>query len=56
MKCIFQYLFICYLINIFPLIEYAQRKENYRVSEGSMIPKTLLYKYLYLFILLLYIF
>jgi hypothetical protein len=22
------YLFICYLINIFPLIEYAQRKEN----------------------------
>jgi hypothetical protein len=28
MKCIFQYLFICYLINIFSLIEYAQRKEN----------------------------
>jgi hypothetical protein len=50
-KCIFQYLFICYLINIFPLIEYAQRKENQIVSKGSMIPKTLLYKYMYLFIL-----
>jgi hypothetical protein len=28
MRCIFLYLFICYLTNITLLIEYAQRKEN----------------------------
>jgi hypothetical protein len=30
------------------------KEKKTRVSEGSMIPKTLLYKYMYLFILLLY--
>jgi hypothetical protein len=32
-------LFICYLRNIIPLIEYAQRKENQIISKGSIIPK-----------------
>jgi hypothetical protein len=41
-----QYLFICYLTTLIPLIEYAQRKGN------QIIPKTLSYKYMYLFILL----
>jgi hypothetical protein len=46
MICIFPYLFICYLTNIIPLVEYAQRKED------QEIPKTLAYKFIYLFILL----
>jgi hypothetical protein len=37
--------FICYLINMFPLTEYAQRKGN------QIIPKTLLYTYLFIFII-----
>jgi hypothetical protein len=46
MRCIFPYLFICYLATLIPIIEFAQR-------EGNQInPKTLLYKYMYLFILL----
>jgi hypothetical protein len=48
MRCIFIYLFICYLTTLIPLIEYAQRKEN------QIIPKTLTYKYTYLFILLFF--
>jgi hypothetical protein len=28
MKCIFQYLFICYLSNLIPLFEYAKRKQK----------------------------
>jgi hypothetical protein len=39
MRCIFLYLFICYLTNIIPLIEYAQRKENQIIFKGSIIPK-----------------
>jgi hypothetical protein len=46
MRCIFLYLFICYLTTLIPLIEYAQRKGN------QIISKTLLSKYMYLFILL----
>jgi hypothetical protein len=42
------YLFVCYLINMFPLTEFAQRKGN------QIILKTLLCKYMYLFILLLF--
>jgi hypothetical protein len=45
MRCIFLYLFICYLTTLIPLIKYAQRKRN------QIIPKTLTYKYTYLFIL-----
>jgi hypothetical protein len=37
--------FICYLINMFPLTEYAQRKGS------QIIPKTLLYTYLFIFII-----
>jgi hypothetical protein len=48
MRCIFLYLFICYLTTLIPLIEYAQRKRN------QIIPKTLTYKYTYLFILYFY--
>jgi hypothetical protein len=43
MRCIFIYLFICYLTTSFPLSEYALRKGN------QIIPKTLLCKYMYLF-------
>jgi hypothetical protein len=46
MRCIFIYLFICYLATLIPIIEFAQREGN------QIIPKTLLYKYMYLFILL----
>jgi hypothetical protein len=28
MRCIFPYLFICYLTNKIPVIEYAQRKRK----------------------------
>jgi hypothetical protein len=41
MICIFPYLIICYLTNIIPLVEYAQRKED------QEIPKTLAYKFIY---------
>jgi hypothetical protein len=40
------HLFICHLTTLIPLVEYAQRKED------QEIPKTLAYKYIYLFILL----
>jgi hypothetical protein len=40
--------FICYLINMFPLTEYAQRKGN------QIIPKTLLYTYLFILLFLPY--
>jgi hypothetical protein len=43
MRCIFIYLFICYLTILLPLSEYAQSKGN------QIIPKTLLCKYMYLF-------
>jgi hypothetical protein len=33
--------FICYLINIFSLFEYAQRKGNYIVSQGFINSQTL---------------
>jgi hypothetical protein len=46
MECTFLYLFICYLTTLIPLIEYPQRKGDQK------IPKTLAYKYIYLFILL----
>jgi hypothetical protein len=46
MKCI--YFFICYLINMFPLTKYAQRKGN------LIIPKTLLYTYLFILLFLPY--
>jgi hypothetical protein len=46
MRCIFLYLFIFYLATLIPIIEFAQREEN------QITPKTLLYKYMYLFILL----
>jgi hypothetical protein len=49
MRCIFEYLFIFYLTTLIPLIEYAQWKEN------QTIPKTLTYKYTYLFILYIFI-
>jgi hypothetical protein len=39
------FFFICYLINMFPLTEYAQRKGS------QIIPKTLLYTYLFIFII-----
>jgi hypothetical protein len=48
MRCIFLYLFICYLTTLIPLIEYAQRKGN------ELILKALTYKYTYLFILLFF--
>jgi hypothetical protein len=46
---IFLYLFICCLINIIPLIEYAQIKENQVISNGSIIlkPYTIIFIYLY---------
>jgi hypothetical protein len=46
MRCIFLYLFICYLTTLIPLIEYAQRKGDQEIL------KTLAYKFIYLFILL----
>jgi TRAP-type C4-dicarboxylate transport system permease small subunit len=49
MECTFLYLFICYLTTLIPLIEYAQRKWD------QEIPKTLAYKYIYLFILLFFL-
>jgi hypothetical protein len=36
MRCIFLFLFICYLTNKIPLIEYAQ---NQVISNGSIILK-----------------
>jgi hypothetical protein len=50
MRCLFLYLFICYLTALFLLSEYAQRKGKH------IITKTLLCKSLYLFILLLLLF
>jgi hypothetical protein len=44
MKCILLYLIVCYLTNLIQLIEYTQRKAN------QIISKTLLCKYMYLFI------
>jgi hypothetical protein len=49
MRCIFLFLFICYLTNLIPFIEYAKRKENQIIFKGFIIPKTLTYKYIYLF-------
>ena len=46
---IFLYLFIYYLSTLIPLIECAQRKGN------RIIPKTILYKYMCLFILLIFL-
>jgi hypothetical protein len=40
--------FICYLINTFPLTKYAQRKRI------QIIPKTLLYTYLFILLFLPY--
>jgi glycopeptide antibiotics resistance protein len=48
MRCIFLYLFVCYLATLILLIEYAQRKGN------QIIPKTLTYRYIYLIIFPLY--
>jgi hypothetical protein len=48
MECTFLYLFICYLTTLISLIEYAQIKGD------QAIPKTLAYKYIYLFILLFF--
>jgi hypothetical protein len=39
MECTFLCLFICYLTNITPLIEYAQRKVTQIISKDSIIPK-----------------
>jgi hypothetical protein len=36
MRCIFLCLFICYLINIIPLFEYAQIEEIQLISKGSI--------------------
>lgn len=52
MRCIFLYLFICYLTNIIPLIEYAQLKENQIISKGSINSqntKIIIFIYLYRF-------
>jgi hypothetical protein len=52
MRCIFLYLFICYLTNIIPLIEYAQLKENQIISKGSINSqntKIIIFIYLYHF-------
>jgi hypothetical protein len=48
MRFISPYLFICYLATLIPIIELAQRKGN------QIIPKSLLYKCMYLIILLLF--
>jgi hypothetical protein len=48
MECTFLYLFICYLTTLIPLIEHTERKGDHE------IPKTLAYKYIYLFILLFF--
>jgi hypothetical protein len=52
MRCIFLHLFICYLTNLIPLHDYSIRKGYQIIPKGSIIPKTLTYKYIYLFILL----
>jgi hypothetical protein len=49
MECTFLYLFICYLTNIIPLIEYAQRKENQNNLQRFHNPKIPTYKHIYLF-------
>jgi hypothetical protein len=48
MRYTFPYLFICYLTNIIPLIEYAQIKEN------QIISKALLHVFIYFIIFILY--
>jgi hypothetical protein len=48
MRYTFSYLFICYLTNIIPLIEYAQIKEN------QIISKALLHVFIYFIIFILY--
>jgi hypothetical protein len=42
-------LFICYLTNIIPLIEYAQLKENQMISKGSIIPSHYIIIFIYLY-------
>jgi hypothetical protein len=55
MRCIFLYLFICYLTTLIPLIEYTQRKENQIISKGSIIPKhPLINIFIYFIIIPLY--
>ena len=39
MRCTFLYLFVGYLTNLIPLIEYAQIKENQVISNGYIILK-----------------
>jgi hypothetical protein len=57
MICIFLYLFICYLTNLIPLIEYAQIKENQMISKGSIIPKHyIIIFFIYIIIIIIYIF
>jgi hypothetical protein len=43
------YLFICYLTNIIPLIQYVQIKENQIISKGSIIPKHYIIIFIYLY-------
>jgi hypothetical protein len=43
------YLFIFYLTNIIPLIEYAQRREDQLIPKGSIIPKHYIIIFIYLY-------
>jgi hypothetical protein len=55
MRCIFLYLFICYLTNIIPLFEYAQIEEIQIISKGSINSqntKIIIFIYLYHFFLI----
>ena len=51
MRCVFLYLFICYLVNIILLFEYAHVEETQLISQGSInSPKTLTYTiFIYLY-------
>jgi hypothetical protein len=49
MRCIFMYLFICYLTNIIPLFDYARIEEIQIISKSSINSQTTKNNYIYLY-------